>query len=365
MKLFSTLRSLVPPSSRSFHQLYGEFTVARDDVVEKLRAIREEQMRQSEIIAEQQRHIKSLDDRLKLFSWQLYRNERESFDDARKRFFRTLPKAEGELRLQQLACARLLRDFDAFCKEAGLEYWMVSGTLLGAVRHGGFIPWDDDADLAMLRDDLDKLIELTEKSDRFQAAEVFDGYVFCRQVRFRYRDEKIPCFVDVFFFDAAMADKKEAFAAMQENRKQLVEDLEQDWSLSDWIGGAPLVDASTELGSKIGAHFDDAIARSYADGGYLTRDLEEAKSVIWGVDNLDSLSGRPVVFSYDDIYPLGTLSFEGMELPAPHDPAAVLSAIFGDYLSVPDDVGSRLTHVPVEVFEDEELLSAMRALVDG
>lgn len=47
--------------------------------------------------------------------------------------------------------------FDAFCKEHDLEYFLAGGSTLGAVRHGGFIPWDDDIDLAMMRTDFEKL----------------------------------------------------------------------------------------------------------------------------------------------------------------------------------------------------------------
>ena len=47
---------------------------------------------------------------------------------------------------------------DKVCREHGLRYWLSDGTMLGAVRHGGFIPWDDDADIAMPRPDVEKLI---------------------------------------------------------------------------------------------------------------------------------------------------------------------------------------------------------------
>ena len=372
MKLFSTLRGLVPPSSRSFHQLFREFASARDDALTKLNvlvdqvgAIREEQERQGRIIDDQLHRTKALDTHLKMFSWQLYREERESYEDARKRFFRELPKAEGELRLHQLACVCLLRDFDAFCKEAGLPYCLMSGSLLGAARHGGFIPWDDDVDLGMLRDDLHKLMELVEHHDRYQITEMFDAYVNCRQVRFRYRDEAIPCFVDIFIFDMSPADEKTAFAAMEQNRNQLIEELWTDWSLFDWTDNTPLVDASSDLGLRVGKHFDNALNRSYSEEGYLTHDHREAKSVIWGYDNLETLWGRPFAFPYDDMFPLGTLSFEGVELPAPHDPAAVLNAIFGDYLDLPNDIGTRIGHVSEEAIHQEEALAAMRALVEG
>jgi lipopolysaccharide cholinephosphotransferase len=50
----------------------------------------------------------------------------------------------------------MLVDFDAVCAELKVPYWLDSGTLLGAVRHGGFIPWDDDVDICMFRSDLER-----------------------------------------------------------------------------------------------------------------------------------------------------------------------------------------------------------------
>ena len=54
----------------------------------------------------------------------------------------------------------ILLKFDEYCKRHGLRFYLCGGTLLGAVRHGGFIPWDDDIDVFMARPDFDRLIEL-------------------------------------------------------------------------------------------------------------------------------------------------------------------------------------------------------------
>ncbi len=57
----------------------------------------------------------------------------------------------------------LLRKFDSFCRERGIRYFITFGTLLGAVRHGDIIPWDDDIDVTMLRSDYEKLLKVPKE----------------------------------------------------------------------------------------------------------------------------------------------------------------------------------------------------------
>ena len=57
---------------------------------------------------------------------------------------------------EQSQMFRLLRAFSEICEENGLRYFVVGGTLIGAVRHRGFIPWDDDIDVSMPLDDFRK-----------------------------------------------------------------------------------------------------------------------------------------------------------------------------------------------------------------
>lgn len=63
----------------------------------------------------------------------------------------------------------ILDDFIRICEDYHLEYFGIAGTGIGAIRHGGFIPWDDDIDLAMPRKDFEKLLKLVEKKmgDRY------------------------------------------------------------------------------------------------------------------------------------------------------------------------------------------------------
>lgn len=68
-------------------------------------------------------------------------------------------KAIGDFRRVQLLQLEMLSEIDRLCKENNLVYYIIAGTLLGAVRHGGFIPWDMDIDIAMFRENYEKLIK--------------------------------------------------------------------------------------------------------------------------------------------------------------------------------------------------------------
>ncbi|MBP5787103.1 MAG: LicD family protein [Kiritimatiellae bacterium] len=64
---------------------------------------------------------------------------------------------QEELSRLQATMLEMMVEFDSFCERFNIKYVITGGTLLGAVRHGGFIPWDDDADIAMTRPEYDKL----------------------------------------------------------------------------------------------------------------------------------------------------------------------------------------------------------------
>lgn len=77
---------------------------------------------------------------------------------------------DDKLRTLQLTQLEMLKIFDGFCREYGLHYSLYAGTLLGAVRHRGFIPWDDDLDVCMARNEYDRFVALWHETP-------YSGYI--------------------------------------------------------------------------------------------------------------------------------------------------------------------------------------------
>lgn len=81
-------------------------------------------------------------------------NQLNNTQENRDRFRRTY--TEAHLRELQLALLDILQQVAQICERHDIPYWLDGGTLLGAMRHGGFIPWDDDIDIAIRKEDLER-----------------------------------------------------------------------------------------------------------------------------------------------------------------------------------------------------------------
>lgn len=89
-----------------------------------------------------------------------------------------------QIRRLQLAQLYIMKKVDEICNENGIRYYLCGGTLLGAVRHGGFIPWDDDLDITMYRDDLIRLTKIIREKyadlffvQDFQSDKLYARYI--------------------------------------------------------------------------------------------------------------------------------------------------------------------------------------------
>ncbi len=133
----------------------------------------------------------------------------------------------------------ILRQFDSYCTEKKLTYFLYAGTLIGAIRHKGFIPWDDDIDVMMPRPDYERLRALARTEPvgpylELRSAETHEGHnaPFFKLADVRtdgrenYLREDIHCgiWIDIFPVDGLPADERErsAFIAEQEKEQQLL-----------------------------------------------------------------------------------------------------------------------------------------------
>lgn len=73
--------------------------------------------------------------------------------------------SQDELRKMQLSQLGMIKEFDRVCRMNSITYCILAGTLLGAIRHKGYIPWDDDADIAMLREEYEKFTVVADQMD--------------------------------------------------------------------------------------------------------------------------------------------------------------------------------------------------------
>ena len=242
---------------------------------------------------------------------------------------------EGSLlRRQQMRMLEILLEVDQICKKHDIPYWLSSGTLIGAMRHDGFIPWDDDLDIEMLRSDYLRLMKVLPKELpswlTLQNSETDPNY---------------------FYFYAKVRDKRSRM-------------LEQNGYDRLWQEQGIYIDIFPMEQHPIWLHklTEKSVGHMYKIWRTSTDDTKAIKSVrrIFDFNNrilfpclrtslipLSSLLPRKTITSgmgipfhnpryMEEIFPLTTHTFEGYQLPVPGNADAHLRHIFGDYMQLPD-----------------------------
>ncbi|HNV35512.1 MAG TPA: LicD family protein [Rectinema sp.] len=243
--------------------------------------------------------------------------------------------APDPLRGCQLVMLRLLRIFDAICKELGLCYWLDSGTLLGAVRHRGFIPWDDDLDVAMVDHDYQ---EFLHKAPFYLPADVFLQH---RESDPHY-DLPFAKLVDRYSLLDSPDGKKDGalsgifidiqpmsfFTYRQKAARKVLYVLHGDY-------GKP--DASRGVQRNV----KRAILATFRTIALITS-LDHALDSFcaygapkWLAYDLSFQRWWPIFHSIDSVFPLQTIQFEGYTFSVPHEIDVYLRAQFGDYMTLP------------------------------
>lgn len=246
------------------------------------------------------------------------------------------------LRRQQLRMLEMLQYIDAVCKKHGIRYWLCSGTLLGAARHGGFIPWDDDVDIEMLRGDYKRLIKVlheepsshyalqTYQNDRnyilpFGKLRDLHSHVIEKSaVKYKYDG----CWIDFFYLEKNTYSCLKLSVGLQKFFLASVGTLKGRPKFLLPFYKVLLHDFSFPILRFINKLLPlKYLYHTYGVSFYKNRRLE-------------------------DIFPLGEIEFEGIKFPAPANSDSYLRRIYGDYMKLPSFDKIR-THELEIIFEEK------------
>ncbi|WP_158336161.1 LicD family protein [Bifidobacterium actinocoloniiforme] len=353
---------MLPASAQSFHDaeryIAGQFALLKEDNASLRRQLDDmsAQMLRLQESLDREENARDLDrERQLIMYWQLMRREGESLEDTQIRFFRALPKASGIHQLFQDAEAKLFALLSDLCKDHEIQYWGTGGTVLGAFRHGDFIPWDDDVDIYIPRDQLDRLAELVEADDRFRITVLWDWYVPCKQIRFRLADDDNPCFIDLFPLDWVASDPKTAWEQCSAERRAFVDELREAYAHSEWSEEKYIVQ-----GNPCVAGLEERLASRLASLGERLSVLptsQGATGLIRGIENIDEVrSSGP--YPIGEWMPPEKLTFRGVDVPVPRDYREYLRRAYGDYMSLPADMHTH-EHVAADYIGSPASIDAM------
>ncbi|WP_159649647.1 LicD family protein [Erysipelothrix aquatica] len=270
------------------------------------------------------------------------------------------------IRRLQLNQLYLLEEFDLFCEKNGICYTLDFGSIIGAIRHKGFVPWDDDVDIAMLRWDYDKFLnasKLWENDCVFvQNYETDHEFVhsFTRlrlnnslalQEEWAHLNIHHGVFIDIFPYDV-MPDDEETISeheasihyiqeAKLERVRLLKVNRKREWKESQRVN--PLVLLSlrdlnilqTEIMIKYNNNYNDTSFVSHMTQGFESYYCYRRKV-------------RDQLFpKYGD--------FEGLVLPIPDNYEIILRNTYGDYLEFPPIDERKPHHGLIEVVINDEV----------
>lgn len=244
-----------------------------------------------------------------------------------------LKPARGYLSYVQEESVRIAKMIFEDVQELNIKPFVIAGTLLGFYRHKGFVPWDDDLDFGLFRNDYDKLLaygkthyiymerkaSFDEEDDKL-TKRVFSEHpnefiMFvspnCMQIGYG-RSEIEARKIDFFSYDYYEDN------ARLEDHKKLIEEC-RDRRYTE-RGNAFAIDCRNRRAAV----------------------CEESHVVFWGLDNMDSyVYEEDDWFPADMIQPLKEICFEGLRCYAPNKPEEMLKLFYGDYMSYPDDLTGR------------------------
>lgn len=248
----------------------------------------------------------------------------------------------------------LLVQFDEIANENGFRYTIAGGTLLGAVRHKGFIPWDDDIDISMPRPDYNKFIDYCKKEQTpfklichetdnrygYLFAKIADKRTVIEEENGNRENAELGVYIDIFPIDGlgnSLEEAKEIFAKTSFKRELLVA---ANWKRYFRSKRRPLYQEMIRFPMYLISRFMsyEKLIKSI-EKIYLNIDFNECKYVgcICGVYRLKDIFPQKVYSKYTK------LEFEGRKFNAIADSDCYLSQFYGDYMKLPP-IEKRKTH---------------------
>ena len=241
----------------------------------------------------------------------------------------------SELRNAQIYMCKMMDYLDDICRNEGIDYFLAYGSLLGAVRHKGFIPWDDDIDICIKKEDEKKLIDAVEKSKnpyfviQSQKTDMYSFSDWCRlrDLRSRY----------------VLKDKNE----QRKHSLQKYQGLQIDiFTLEKGVNvKLNYYLCNTRIYNTLLKNNTSAIAKFLSIVLYYARKvmLRMAKMIPGNKHKWALSYGMfPLKNEYpeDMLFPTKEIMFEGKMYRAPRKTHEFLSMRYGDYMSLPDQTVS-------------------------
>lgn len=250
------------------------------------------------------------------------------------------------LRKVQLTQLEIAKEIKRVCEENGIPYFLCDGTLLGAVRHGGFIPWDDDMDMGMLRSDYEKFCRIApEKLGRDYCLQTWytdPNYALpfakvrkCNTLYLEGKSSRLQengFFVDIFPFDF-VPENPEKRAALANAQLQIYRVKLMKSRYTPWMDNGRII-----WKKRIGYLFYQMKA-VFADQEKLARDYDALALAEGESHVLCEQSALPKPDYYERAWCEGLteLTFENETFLVPRQYDAYLTALYGDYMQLPPE----------------------------
>ena len=379
MSFNDTVRSIrmrvTPPSSRSFKRVTERLMLQNDEMMARLDVL-------SRQVSELENRVAVHDMHSRLRQEFLFRKDGESSKDSNRRFFASIPAASGAKRLMQLANAKIMEALHEICTANNIDYWFAYGTLVATLSRHGFIPWDDDIDLCMMRDDAFKLYQLMKKNDRYQITLVYDWMGVCKQYRFSMKDSSIPCFVDISIYDWATDALRSHDDEIRALRLKLMDEVHSSirvfsyWKDRLWLfapdSGFVVQTSDVDLRTQdpsLTFEQVEIIERIFSkyqqeaiEKGILC-DREDATAVAYAIDNTYDAPWRRILWPMDMIFPIRACDFETYHFYIPNDAESVANECYPGWPYLPSDILSH-DHISGALLDQPEVLESMRTYLE-